>query len=150
MKKKILIVNGPNLNLLGKREVKFYGRNTLEDIENSLKKEAQNLGVEIEFFQSNYEGELIEKIHSTDADFIIINPAGLTHTSVSLRDALKSVNIPFIEVHLSNIYSREPFRRKSLFSDIAKGVISGFKEMSYKFALEGAVEFLREENKSTS
>lgn len=141
-RKKILIIHGPNLNLLGERETDIYGNITLEEINQELERRVKDK-VELEFFQSNYEGEIVEKIQDTEADIIIINPAAFTHTSVALRDALRARAIPFIEVHLSNIYSREPFRRKSLLSDIALGVISGLGEFSYIYALNFALKFLK-------
>ncbi len=141
---KILVINGPNLNLLGKREKSVYGEKTLKEINKELEKIAVSHNVNIEFFQSNYEGKIIDKIQSTDADFIIINPASLTHTSIGLRDVLLAREIPCIEVHLSNLWNREEFRRKSLVSEICIGVISGFKDLSYKLALLAAIEFLSE------
>lgn len=135
---RVLIIHGPNLNLLGKREPHIYGAMTLDQINTNLIEYAKKFNLTTECFQSNYEGELITKIQSalTEYDFIIINPAGLTHTSVALRDAILATNKPMIEVHLSNIYSREDFRHKSFFSDIALGVISGFGYHGYQFALE--------------
>ncbi len=137
MIKKILVINGPNLNLLGKREPHIYGNDTLEDIYKNMR--FLNPNYNIQGVQSNHEGELIEHIHSTlsnDIDWIIINPAAFTHTSIALRDALLAVKIPFIEVHLSNIHQREEFRHKSYFSDIAKGVICGFGAYGYIMALK--------------
>ncbi len=148
-KSKILVIHGPNLNLLGQRDKDFYGELTLENINKLLMDKVKDRA-QIEFFQSNHEGELIDNIQNTEADFIIINPGGLTHTSVSLRDSLEAKRIPFIEVHLSNIYSREPFRRKSLLSDVALGVVCGFREYSYLFALEYALRFLSEKDKNPS
>jgi 3-dehydroquinate dehydratase-2 len=142
-KMKIFMINGPNLNLLGTRERSVYGPTTLGEIQNRVKTRAQELGVEISFFQSNHEGEIIEKIHSApDAGIkgIIINPAGYTHTSVAIRDALLSVKIPFVEVHISNISAREPFRKTNLFSDIASGTISGMGPFGYVLALEALKE----------
>ncbi|MFO7580147.1 type II 3-dehydroquinate dehydratase [Nitrosomonas halophila] len=135
----ILIIHGPNLNLLGMREPAIYGQTTLEDINRNLIRTAQAAGVKINTFQSNAEYQLIDRIQEAmrDAtDFIIINPAGLTHTSVALRDALAATKLPFIEVHLSNIYARESFRRASYFSDIAVGVISGLGAEGYTLALQ--------------
>lgn len=143
---KVLVLNGPNLNMLGKREPQIYGFKTLLDIEVDLAAQAQLLGCDIEFFQSNYEGALIERIHqafASDIQYIIINPAALTHTSVALRDALLSVNLPFIEVHLSNVHAREEFRKHSYLSDIAQGVIGGFGADSYRFALDFAVSQIK-------
>ncbi|MEA3224263.1 MAG: type II 3-dehydroquinate dehydratase [Thermodesulfobacteriota bacterium] len=136
---KILIINGPNLNMLGKREVGVYGHATLHEIEVLVKGKAVELGVDVAFFQSNHEGQIIDEIHSTlegGADGIVINPGGYTHTSVAIRDALLSVDTPFVEVHISNIANREDFRQKSLFSDMAVGTISGFGPLGYVFGLE--------------
>lgn len=143
---KILLLNGPNLNMLGKREPEHYGNLTLQQIEQHIIVEAQRLNVEIECFQTNREYELIEKIHAAFGvvDFIIINPAAFTHTSVALRDALLSVAIPFIEVHLSNIHSRETFRHHSYLSDKAVGVLCGLGAQGYHFALRFAVDYLQQ------
>jgi 3-dehydroquinate dehydratase-2 len=141
----ILIINGPNLNLLGQREPEHYGAQSLDTINVALQKRAKSLGQQLTFVQSNAEHELIERIQTarTDGfDFIIINPAAFTHTSVALRDALAAVAIPFIEVHLSNIYSRETFRSHSYFSDLAVGVISGLGAIGYELALEAATRQL--------
>ena len=141
----IFVINGPNLNLLGSREPKHYGNNTLEDIELRLKSMAQDLGHQLEHIQHNHEGTLIDLIHEAgkhEVDFIIINPAAYTHTSVAIRDALAAVAIPFIEVHLSNIYRREPFRQHSYFSDLALGVISGLGVTGYELALTAAHHYL--------
>lgn len=143
----ILIINGPNLNLLGTREPGVYGMTTLEAINQELSNMAGNLGHTIETFQSNAEHELIERIHQakgTNTQFILVNPAALTHTSIALRDALLAVAIPFIEVHLSNIYNREPFRQHSYFSDIAEGVITGLGPLGYELALRSACDKLKE------
>ena len=134
----ILVLNGPNLNLLGKREPDIYGHMTLADINQSLADEARALGLQIECFQSNAEHELVEQIQnagSKDIAFIIINPGAFTHTSIALRDALLGVAIPFIEVHLSNVFAREQFRQQSFLSDIAVGVISGLGAQGYSLAL---------------
>lgn len=139
---KILLLNGPNLNLLGRREPGHYGHQTLETIVSELKTQAEQANVTLEHRQSNAEHELIEAIHATDAQFIIINPAAFTHTSVALRDALLGVAIPFIEVHLSNVHAREPFRHHSYFSDKALGVICGLGAQGYKFALQAALSHL--------
>ncbi|ABV85862.1 type II 3-dehydroquinate dehydratase [Shewanella pealeana] len=136
---KILLVNGPNLNLLGRREPGHYGHHTLEQIVDELKQNAAQAGVQLEHIQSNAEHLLIEAIHNSDADMVIINPAAFTHTSVALRDALLGVAIPFIEVHLSNVHSREPFRHHSYFSDKAIGVICGLGAQGYQFALQAAI-----------
>lgn len=134
----ILVLHGPNLNLLGLREPDIYGRTTLAEINLSLTQIAKEHNVQIECFQSNIEGELITKAGSalTDYDYIIINPAAFTHTSIALRDAILASGKPCIEVHLSNVYKRESFRHKSFFSDIAIGVISGFGPKGYEFALD--------------
>jgi len=140
--KKVLVLHGPNLNLLGTREPEVYGRVTLDEINRSLNKIAENAGIRLEHFQSNAEADLIGRIQQTISDetnFIIINPAAYTHTSVALRDALAAVKLPFIEVHLSNIFARETFRRESYFSDLAVGVISGLGPQGYELALEYAL-----------
>lgn len=141
----ILLLNGPNLNMLGKREPQTYGSQTLADIEQHLRQLAQSKGAELATFQSNSEAALIDRIHQAfeKMDFIIINPAAFTHTSVALRDALLAVNIPFVEVHLSNVHSREPFRHHSYLSDIAKGVICGLGAKGYDYALDFALDFLQ-------
>lgn len=144
--KKILVLHGPNLNLLGSREPSIYGSTSLNHINNSLIKEAKNAGFELTCFQSNSEGDLIQAIHQASTvkiNYIIFNPAGFTHTSVALRDALCAVAIPFIEVHLSNIYSRETFRHHSYFSDIAKGIISGLGAQGYLLALRAIIDELK-------
>lgn len=138
----ILIIHGPNLNLLGVREPEIYGGTTLQDINRNLSKLTENTGVKLVFFQSNAESALIDRVQQTmsdGTDFIIINPAAYTHTSIALRDALAAVKLPFIEVHLSNIYSRESFRQKSYFSDLAIGIISGLGAKGYELALEYAM-----------
>ena len=139
---RILVLHGPNLNLLGEREPEVYGRTTLAQIDADLAEIAQASRCELATFQSNSEGPLIERVQHARTDgtaFILINPAGFTHTSVALRDALAAVAIPFIEVHLSNVHAREAFRRQSYFSDLAVGVIAGFGADSYKFALQAAL-----------
>jgi len=141
--RKVLVLHGPNLNLLGAREPAIYGRETLEDIDRRLARLAQAYGVALECFQSNHEGALIERVHDGKAQglaFIIINPAGYTHTSVALRDALAAVQIPFIEVHLSNVHARESFRHQSYFSDIAVGTICGLGSRGYDLALQFALQ----------
>lgn len=137
---RILVLNGPNLNLLGTREPEVYGRETLADIEARLAARAGELGHALESFQSNAEHALIERVHAArdDADFVLINPGAFTHTSVALRDALLGVALPFIELHLSNVAAREAFRQRSYFSDIAVGTIAGFGVDSYMLALEAA------------
>lgn len=142
---KILVLHGPNLNLLGNREPRHYGKDRLTDIDKRLQEKASESGYQAQCFQSNAEHQLIDSIHKAPADnvaFIIINPAGFTHTSVALRDALAAVQIPFIEVHLSNVHSREPFRKHSYFSDIAVGVISGLGSLGYELALRAAIHHI--------
>jgi len=137
--KNLTVIHGPNLNLLGKREPQYYGSASLEEINKLLSNEASNANVSIEIFQSNSESDIVSKIQELKSDFIIINPAAFTHSSVSIRDALSAMNIPFIEVHLSNIFSREAFRKESFFSDLAVGVISGLGPEGYIAALNYAV-----------
>jgi 3-dehydroquinate dehydratase II len=142
---RVLLLNGPNLNLLGTREPGIYGVETLESIEKRAAEVAHEVGHELSTFQSNAEHELIERIHRAPADgigFLILNPAALTHTSVALRDAIAAVRLPFIEVHLSNTHAREPFRRHSYFSDIAVGVIAGFGAFGYELAVRAAARHL--------
>ncbi|MBC3765947.1 type II 3-dehydroquinate dehydratase [Neptunicella marina] len=141
---KVLLVNGPNLNMLGKREPHIYGSQTLEQIVNQLQTRAQSMHIQLQHVQSNAEHVLIDTIHASldSVDFIIINPGAFTHTSVALRDALLSVNIPFIEVHLSNVHSREPFRQHSYLSDKAIGVICGLGSSGYDYALMSAKQYL--------
>ena len=134
-KKKISIIHGPNLNLLGEREPEHYGNMTLEDINTKLKERAGELNIEIDIFQSNSEAEIIEKIQSLTSDFTIINPAAFTHSSVAIRDSLVAKKIRFIEVHLSNVFARESFRKNSFFCDVAVGVISGLGPEGYIAAL---------------
>lgn len=143
---KILVLHGPNLNLLGTREPDVYGHATLADIDADLAANARASGAELATFQSNAEHALIERVQAARDDgtaFILINPGAFTHTSVALRDALAAVTIPFIEVHLSNVHAREPFRRLSYFSDIAVGVIAGFGAQSYLLALRAALDHLQ-------
>ena len=137
---KILVIHGPNLNMLGKREPDLYGSESLDAINERIKDEAGRLGLQIECFQSNREGDIVDRIQKAfgDASLIIINPAAYTHTSVAIRDALLAVNLPVIEVHLSNIHKREDFRKKSLVADIAVGQISGFGSYGYMLALKAA------------
>ena len=142
---KLLVLNGPNLNLLGTREPSHYGTQTLEQINQLLQQQAKALGHECDCFQSNREYELIERIHAAGEQkvaFIIINPAALTHTCIALRDALLGVKIPFIEVHISNVHAREPFRHHSYFSDVAVGVIAGLGTQGYELALQAAARRL--------
>ena len=140
----ILLLNGPNLNMLGVREPTHYGHLSLAEIEQHLQQQAAKQQVALDCFQANSEEKLIEKIHQSfqKVDFIIINPAAYTHTSVALRDALLAVGIPFVEVHLSNIHKREPFRHHSYFSDVAESVICGYGAQGYDFALQFAVNYL--------
>jgi 3-dehydroquinate dehydratase II len=147
MTKTVLLLNGPNLNLLGTREPERYGTTTLTDIESRLQAQAKQGGAALLCFQSNSEGELVDRIQQAGRegiDFIVINPAAYTHTSVAIRDALAAVRIPFIEIHLSNVYARESFRRRSYLSDLAVGVISGLGAKGYGLALEFALEHGRE------
>jgi len=139
---KILVLNGPNLNLLGTREPEIYGTETLLDIEDKLTTKASECVVDIDFFQSNSEDGLIDRLHQAKkdlVDYVIINPGAFTHTSVALRDAFLGTNIPFIEVHISNIYSREDFRKKSFLSDISTGLITGLGTAGYEFALSSII-----------
>lgn len=141
-KKNILVLHGPNLNLLGTREPEHYGHDTLAQIDARLKKRAATAGAALAVFQSNAESDLVDRIHQAGRDgvtFILFNPAAFTHTSVALRDAISAVGIPFIEVHLSNVFAREPFRHHSYFSDLAVGVISGLGPMGYELALDYAL-----------
>lgn len=144
--KNILVINGPNLNLLGGRETRHYGRDTLKAINLRLSRRAKDRKAQLATFQSNSESELVERIQQArreGVDFIIINPAAYTHTSVALRDALAAVGIPFVEVHLSNVFARESFRRVSYFTDIAVGIISGLGATGYELALEFALQYTR-------
>ncbi len=143
MNKKILVVHGPNLHLLGQREPKIYGKATLADIDKNLKAEAERLGVALSTYQSNQEGQIIDKITESGFDLLIINPAAYTHTSVAIRDSLAAIEKPVIEVHLSNIYKREDFRKKSLISDVVTGTIGGFGQDSYYLALKAAKSLLK-------
>lgn len=148
---KILIINGPNLNLLGTREAEVYGKKTLEDINASLQSLADELGVDIDIRQSNHEGEIVEMIQNARGyAALVINPAAYTHTSIAIRDAISAVNIPAIEVHLSNIYRREEFRHKSLIAPVAHGQISGFGPDGYALGLRAAVSVATNAEKGTS
>ncbi len=138
----ILVVHGPNLDRLGTREPGIYGRATLADIDALLRAHAGSRGVAVEIVQSNWEGALGERIHAAEADGIVINAAGLTHTSVVLRDALLARGLPFVEVHLSNVHAREPFRGRSFLSDVAVGVVCGFGPASYVLGLDGLLAAL--------
>ena len=143
---KIAVIQGPNLNMLGVRETNIYGPMKLEDIHTQMKVVAEQNGFEIEFFQSNLEGEIVDKIQEClgDSDGIIINPAAYTHTSIAIRDALSAVKLPTIEVHISNVSAREEFRKKSLISDVSTGVIAGFGPFSYHLAMVGMIQILNE------
>ena len=142
----IWVLHGPNLNLLGTREPQVYGATTLAQIDASLQALASREGASLECFQSNHEGALVERIHAATGagvGFIVINPAAFTHTSVAIRDALAAVAVPFIEVHLSNVHRREPFRHHSYLSDLAVGVVAGFGADGYRFALQHAIDQLK-------
>uniref|UniRef100_E6PL59 3-dehydroquinate dehydratase n=1 Tax=mine drainage metagenome TaxID=410659 RepID=E6PL59_9ZZZZ len=142
---RILVLHGPNLNLLGTREPEVYGRTTLPDIDQGLATLGRELGLDVQVFQSNHEGTLIDRLHAARADgtcFVIINPAAYTHTSVALRDALAAIDKPFVEVHLSNVYRRESFRHQSYFSSLAEAVISGCGALGYSLALRYAADKL--------
>jgi len=142
---KICVVHGPNLNLLGTREPELYGTETLSTIDERLRTRGSELGAQVQSIQSNHEGELVDRIQelSDRVDGWLVNAAGLTHSSVALRDALVASRKPFVEVHLTNIFSREPFRHRSLLSDVALGVVSGFGSRSYLFGLDGLLDGLR-------
>ena len=145
---KIIILNGPNLNLLGEREKDQYGNVTLEDIENECKVYAEKNKILLSFFQSNIEGELVNQIQGSrkDQDGLIINAGGYTHTSVAIHDALKILKIPIIELHISNVYNREDFRHKSLISKVANGIICGFGANGYLMSLQAIIKILKNEN----
>lgn len=147
MQKKILVINGPNLNTLGTREPGIYGNTTLAEIENNIRAILGEEQIEAEFYQSNHEGDLIDKLQSTgpECDLVIINAGALTHYGIALYDALKALGLPVIEVHMTNIYSREPFRSKSLLSPLALGGIFGFGALSYYLAARAAIDYLRQE-----
>ena len=149
MMNKIIILNGPNLNLLGEREKEKYGNVTLENIENNCKEFGKKNSINLSFFQSNIEGELVEEIQKArnEQDGLIINAGGYTHTSVAIHDALKILKIPIIELHITNIYNREDFRHKSLISKVASGVICGFGTNGYIMALQAMIEYIKNENK---
>lgn len=145
--RRILVIHGPNLNMLGNREPGHYGRRTLTDIDTQLNALADTLCIGLDSFQSNHEGALVDRIQQAageGVDGIVINPAAYTHTSIALRDALLATAIPFVEVHLSNIHSREPFRHKSMLADAAAGVVAGFGATSYLLALRGLDDFLQQ------
>lgn len=143
---RIAVLNGPNLNLLGTREPEIYGHATLAEIEAAVRADAQGLGASIDWMQSNDEGVLVDAVQALPgrADGALINAAAYTHTSVALRDALLAVRVPFVEVHLSNIFAREESRRRSLLADLAVGIIAGFGPLSYRLGLRALVEYLRE------
>ncbi|MGH8402321.1 MAG: type II 3-dehydroquinate dehydratase [Gammaproteobacteria bacterium] len=146
----VLLLNGPNLNLLGEREPEHYGHDNLRQVEKRLTDKAKTLGHTLTSFQNNHEGALIDRIQQAREDgtaFLLFNPGGYTHTSVSLRDALAAVRLPFIEVHVSNIHAREPFRQRSYFSDLAIGVITGLGTQGYELALQAADRYLNSHSK---
>ena len=142
--RKVMVIHGPNLNMLGKREPEIYGKETLDEINAKLEELAEKLGINVETFQSNYEGAIVEKIHETSGKYkgLIINPAAYTHTSIAIRDALLLLDIPIIEIHLSNIYKREPFRRKSMIADVVTAQISGLGVQGYIMALEAIAKMV--------
>ncbi len=143
--RKVLVIHGPNLNLLGSRETGIYGSATIQDIDDGLIRTGGERGVEVSTFQSNHEGEIVDRVQKAALEgfgAIVINPAAFSHTSVAIRDALSAGDLPFVEVHISNIHAREPFRRKSLFSDIASGIVAGFGPAGYRLALTGACDLL--------
>ena len=146
---KILCINGPNLNLLGTRETDIYGRTSLAEIEKLIRKRASELGVEVDFFQSNHEGEIVDQIGQSvgnQIDAIMINAAAYTHTSIAIRDAVAAVKVPTVEIHLSNIHAREPFREKSLVAAVCVGQVTGFGPLSYVLGLEAAVEAAKQKS----
>jgi 3-dehydroquinate dehydratase-2 len=147
--KKILVIHGPNLNLLGRREKSVYGKTTLKEIDKELAKLAKSEKVALDFFQSNHEGEIVTKIQEAEGRYgaLVINPAAFTHTSVAIRDALAAVTVPAVEVHLSNIHARESFRKESYVSPVSAGVVFGFGKDSYLLGLRGAVALLRQKRK---
>lgn len=143
--KRILVIHGPNLNLLGRRETDIYGKVSLDEINKSLEEEAKRLNLSIEIFQSNHEGEIVQKIQEVQSagfNAILINPAAYTHTSVAIRDAISAIEVPTVEVHLSNIYAREEFRHTSLIAPVAAGQISGFGANSYRLGLQAAASLV--------
>ena len=142
---KVIVIHGPNLNMLGKREPDIYGHETLDTIDRELKRIGKTMGIIVDTFQSNHEGEIVDRLQqATDhASGIIINPAAYTHTSVAIRDALLALNLPTIEIHLSNIYKREPFRHRSMIADVVTGQISGLGVRGYRMALETLADMIR-------
>ena len=146
---RLLVLNGPNLNLLGLREPEVYGSMGLSELEEEIRRAAETRGVEVQFFQSNQEGVLIDQLHQARgwADVVLLNAGGLTHTSVSLRDAVVAVGIPVIEIHLSNIHARETFRRRSLLAPVAVGQIGGFGPLSYLLGLEAAIHVVKQQRR---
>lgn len=140
----ILVLNGPNLNLLGTREPEIYGKETLKDLENNLKKVADELDVNIECYQSNHEGDLVDKIQNSrnNTDFILLNAGAYTHTSVAIRDALAGIDVPFYEIHISNVHKREEFRHHSYLAPVCVGQISGFGSNSYKLGIKAIIDYL--------
>ncbi len=145
---RVSFINGPNLNLLGTREPEIYGRATLEDIQRELEQAAREAGVEVDFFQSNHEGEIIDAIHRCRgrADAIVINPGAFSHTSLAIRDAISGVGIPAIEVHLSNPQAREKFRHRSVLAAVCRGTIAGFGPFSYRLGLQAAIHLARQKS----
>ena len=139
---KVLLINGPNLDLLGRRENSIYGEFTIEDINKEILQSASDEGVECDVFQSNHEGDIVDKIRDSDAVGILINPAAYTHTSVAIRDALSAKNVPSVEVHISNIYAREEFRHKSLIAPVVTGQITGFGKNSYVLGINALLELI--------
>lgn len=140
--KKVLVIHGPNLNLIGRRETDIYGETTIDEINETMQTKAAMLGLGIEIFQSNHEGEIVDKLQTSNADVVVLNPGALTHYSIALRDAVAAISKPVIEVHLSNIYGREEFRRTSVIAPEASGQISGFGAESYYLALNAAAAML--------
>jgi 3-dehydroquinate dehydratase-2 len=143
---KVLVINGPNLNLLGTREPHIYGSTTLADVEAGLQAQAKELGLELDCFQSNHEGAIVDRVHQARTEgvkFVLINPGAYTHTSVAIRDALNGVAIPFVEVHISNVHKREAFRHHSYLSDVAEAVMAGFGTLGYSLALQFIATKLR-------
>ncbi len=142
---RVLVVHGPNLDQLGRREPGVYGRTTLAEIDAHLVNVGRSLQATVSSFQSNWEGAIVDRLHAGGFDGVVINPAGLTHTSVVLRDALLATGRPFVEIHLTNVHAREPFRHRSMLADVAVGVLGGFGPMGYELALRGLVAHLRRE-----